>query len=208
VSEKTSILVLRHFPTPYNSGEGGAEKSRSWSNIGIDKKTAEPLADKAAKVFDAHGVSTITSSDLNRGKQSAQLLAEKMNTRPIVKSTYSARTWNTGEAGTPEKEAREERKKYAKNPDEEMPGGESFNTFRDRLTTFLTAELKKAEANPEEKRAIILHGHQVMDAEAGMQGRGNKESDWKALDEIKPGHILKLTDGPSGVKMEKLGEGE
>ena len=197
----SSVLVLRHFPTPYNSGEGPAEKSRSWSKIGIDKKAAEPLADKAAKVFDQHGVSTITSSDLPRGTQSAKLLASKMKEKPEVWSTYSARTWNTGEAGQPEKEAREKRKEYAKHPEEPMPGGESFNDFRDRLVPFLHSELEKAKSKPNEKRAIILHGHQVMDAESGMAGEPNQESHWKALDEIKPGHLLELTqDG----KMKKL----
>ena len=208
MDKSPSILVLRHFPTRFNSGEGGAEKSRSWSDIGIDKKAAEPLADKAAKVFDAHGVTHVTSSDLARGKQSAQLLASKMKQKPEVRSTYSARTWNTGEAGQPEKEAREKRKLYAKNPDEPMPGGESFNEFRDRLTGFLHTELAKAKANPSEKRAVILHGHQVMDAEPGLAAKPNEEKHWKALDDVKPGHILRLTDGPGEAKMEKLSGGE
>jgi broad specificity phosphatase PhoE len=207
MKEPASILVLRHFPTKYNSGEGGAERSRSWSDIGIDKKAAEPLADKAAKVFDAHGITHVTSSDLPRGKQSADLLASKMKQKPEVKSTYSARTWNTGEAGQPEKEAREKRKQYAKNPDEPMPGGESFNEFSDRLRGFLHTELAKAKAKPDEKRAVILHGHQVMHAEPGLAGEPNKESHWKALDEIKPGHILKLTDGPDGARMNKISGG-
>lgn len=195
---------MRHLPTAYNSGEGGAEKSRSWSNISIDDKSSEPLANKAAKVFDSHGVSVITSSDLNRSKESAELVASKMEDKPELINSRGARTWNTGPAGKPERESREERKTYAQHPDEEMPGGESFNDFRARSSGFLSTELRKAAADPDKKRAIVLHGHQVMDAEAGLNDEPNEAKHWKMLDDIKPGQIMELTDGPNGAKLTRL----
>lgn len=205
---ETRLLVLRHFATKLNAGEGGAEKSRSWSHIGIDRKTAEPLADKAARVFDKHGVTSVTGSDLPRNTESMQLVASKMKEKPQIQGRREARTWNTGEAGKPEKEAREERKKFVRHPDEPMPGGESFNAFRNRTRPFLEGELAKQKANPGRQRAVVLHGHQAMDSENVLNDEPMKDEHWARLDEIKPGHMVWLVDDGKRARLEKLEGGK
>lgn len=201
-----SILVLRHFATPLNAGQGGAERSRSWSGVGIDRERAGPLADKAARIFDAHGVSEITGSDLPRAVQSMKLVASKMRERPKVAPSAQARTWNTGEAGKPEKDAREQRKKFVKHPDEPMPGGESFNDFRDRFRPFLEGQIAQARRNPEIKRAIVMHGHEVMDAENQLNGEPMKDEHWARLDQIKPGHAMELVDDGKRATLRQVSD--
>ncbi len=198
------LVVMRHFPTPYNKGGEGTERSRSWSRIGIDRETAEPLAEKAARIFDAHGVTHITSSDLPRAKQSMELVAGKMKERPEMKATAQARTWNTGAAGKPEKEAREQRKKYVKHPDEPMPGGESFNDQRNRLRPLIEKEFAEARRNPGAARAMVLHGHQVMDIENNLNGEPMKDEHWDRLDKMKPGDVMELVDDGKRVELRHI----
>jgi broad specificity phosphatase PhoE len=205
VDSAVSILIMRHFPTSLNAGEGRPEMSRSWSRKGIVRETAEPMAEKAARIFDRHGVTDIGGSDLPRAAQSAKLVAEKMKSRPVISSSSQARTWNTGQEGQPELKAREERKKFVKHPDEPMPGGESFNDFRDRVGPYLQRRFQQARAlqkkDPKAKLADVLHGHEVMDAENVLNGEPMKDEHWARLDEIKPGHVMELRDDGKRVTM-------
>ena len=205
MAQPVSLAIARHFPTAFNAGEGGAEKSRSWSRIGVDKETAEPLADKAAKEFDKMGVKVITSSDLPRATQSVNMIADRMAERPQVIATARARTWNTGEGGKPEKEAREKRKAYMQEPDTPMPGGESANDFLQRFSSFLHSESHKAQQEPDKKRALVLHGHQAMTAEKTLNGGDIEDADWDKLDKIKPGDVMDLNVSHGGAKLSPVG---
>lgn len=199
-----SLLILRHFATPMNSGQSTVERSRGWSDVSIDKKEAEAPAGRAARLFDKEGVKTITSSDLPRGKQSADLVRSKMDDKPEVVTTGRARTWNTGQQGEVEKDAIEERKKYAKHPDEPMPEGESFNDFKNRYSAFMDNEIAQAEKHPDKQRAIIVHGHHSVATDAVMEERDLKASDWDRLQEIKPGDVARLSWDANGHKFEAV----
>jgi broad specificity phosphatase PhoE len=201
-----SILIMRHFPTELNAGEGKPEMSRSWSRKGIVRESAEPLAEKAARIFDRHGVTEIGGSDLPRATESAKLVAEKMKNRPVVTSSAQARTWKTGQEGEPEKKAREIRKKYVRNPDEPMPGGEAFNGFRDRFGPYIRRRLNQAQADPEKKIAEVLHGHEVMDADHVLNKEDFPEEHWARLDEIKPGDVMELRDDGRRVTMHEVSD--
>lgn len=199
--QPTSLLIMRHFPTSLNAGEGKPERSRSWSQKGIVRETAEPLAEKAARIFERHGVTEIGGSDLPRAAESARLVAEKMKQKPPVRLNASARTWKTGQEGQDEKKAREVRKKYVRHPDEPMPGGESFNDFRDRFGPYIRRRLMEARNNPNRKIAEVLHGHEVMDADHVLNDEDFPDEHWSRLDEIKPGHVMELRDDGHHVTM-------
>lgn len=200
-----SILIARHFPTEYNAGEGKPERSRSWTRKGIDRKAAEPMAEKAAKIFDSHNVVDIGGSDLPRAAQSARLIAEKMKQEPPVKLSAEARTWKTGQEGEDEKKAREVRKKYLRNPDEPMPGGESANHFIDRFAPYIHGRMEQArqmaKRDPKARLADVLHGHEVMMADHVLNGEEFPDKHWSRLDEIKPGQVVELREDGGRVSM-------
>ena len=164
------------------------------------------MADKAAKEFDKLGVKVITSSDLPRGAQSAKMIADRMEERPQLIATSRARTWNTGEGGKPEKQSREDRKKYAQMPDVPMPGGESFDSFEGRFRDFIGNELKQAERDPGTQRAIVVHGHQMMHAEKVINGDPAEDKDFDKLDDLKPGHVAILSVENGHAKLSPVGE--
>ena len=67
------ILVLRHFPPPFNAGEGGQEKSRSWSRIGVDREAADPLADRMEE-------RTVAEADTSRACRAAKWASGRYRT--------------------------------------------------------------------------------------------------------------------------------
>ena len=201
-----SLLIMRHFPTEYNAGNGKPELSRSWTRKGIERRTAEPLAKKAARIFDREGVTEIGGSDLPRAAESAHLVAGKMKSRPSVKLSSRARTWKTGQEGQDEKKAREVRKKYVRNPDEPMPDGESFNDFRDRFGPYIKRRLMDAANKKDGKIAEVLHGHEVMDADHVANDEPMKDEHWSRLDEIKPGQVVELRHEGGRVSMHPVSD--
>jgi broad specificity phosphatase PhoE len=202
---KPDLIVARHLPTTQN--ERGI--SRGWLSTGIDRKTAEPLAEKAAKALNAQGVDTLVSSDLPRAEQSTKLIAEKMGGDVRTSATSRLRTWNTGDdvAGKPEKETIPLRQKYLKNSEIEMPGGESWDEFMSRFGTELHAiERRRAKG---ENVALVGHGHHIMAVPELLGGQKVDPKKLATLDsDYEPGGVYGFHKEGNNVRVERLDKGE
>ncbi len=106
-------------------------------------------AEKLGQEWQKQGVKTIVSSDLPRGKQTADIASQA--TGALVRTDPRLRTWNIGELdGKPKAEVDKKLESYRENPNEVIPGGESFKQF----TTRVDAGLK---ANKGPNTAFVLH---------------------------------------------------
>lgn len=119
-------------------------------------QTSDPLnpegikdAEKLGQEWKAQGVRNIVSSDLTRGKQTADITAKIAGA--TVKYDPRLRTWDIGNFnGKPKSEVDPQLQHYRDNPTEVVPGGESFKSFTTRVTQGLNA-------NKAPGTAFVLH---------------------------------------------------
>jgi len=185
--KRPDFIAARHFPSPYN--EQGI--SRGWLPIGIDKAEAKKLMPEVVRVFEKYGVDTIISSDLPRGTQSAELIADNMDPEPETESYEALNTWDTGTkvAGKKESETIPLRQKYIKNPEIAMPGGESWQDFIDRFKPELE-DIVERRKNGEEI-AFIAHGHHLLAIPHLLKDEEVDAKKLPTLDEdYEPGHAF------------------
>jgi broad specificity phosphatase PhoE len=192
-SKHGAVLLVRHFATPAN--ERGI--SRGWSDVGIDRKEAHGDAERVAAVLKAHGVGELLTSDLRRARESAELIAEKMGGEVRVTPKRELRTWKTGMDGKPEADTRSKRQYLASHPDRKPPGGENFNSVRNRYSAELSPLLDRARDG--ENVAAVIHGHQAMMTRAVLEKRGIRRTDWDKMPE--PGSVMKLHPHVGGVDV-------
>ena len=152
-----TIWLIRHGSTSYNEGgDDGQERIRGWHDIPLsDKGHAEipPLVNKLRN----SGIDVVYTSNLTRAAQTADPIGQELNV-PVLR-THGLRPWNVGQfTGVESDVAHPEMMAYAMDmPDENIPDGESFNTFRDRAINGLKEIL---DASKGLMVAIVTH-HRV-----------------------------------------------
>lgn len=125
---KYNLIFVRHGNTALN--EDG-DKIRGWKDVPLSpkgeeeaKRVGEQLKDKEFK--------GIISSDLKRARQTAKEIS-RITGKPILGYTKSLRPWDAGiYTGTESSKVMEHFHRHINNPDEKIPEGESFNTFKKR----------------------------------------------------------------------------
>ncbi len=146
---KNKITVVRHGTTDLN-GDG---KLRGWKNVPLSEQGKIDVK-KTAKELKDSGITKIVSSDLIRTEQTAEAISKDTGVK--VELSAGLRPWDVGElAGEDVKKTLPILKEYAiETPDKPIPGGESFNAFKER---FLSEVEKIKRANPEDRVAIVTH---------------------------------------------------
>jgi broad specificity phosphatase PhoE len=147
------IQLVRHGATSMNNADVSVDRIRGWKNVPLSaegKEEAERIGDKIKQ----SPPDVIVSSDLKRAHDTAKIISKKIGV-PIKEVSQSFRPWNVGDyAGKTSSVAIPVLAKYAKDtPDKPLPGGESFNSFRDRFFTGLTDVLGRHDG----KVAIVTH---------------------------------------------------
>ncbi len=138
----TDILLIRHGMTEFNHDDPVRDRIRGWSNIELSevgKKEAVRLA-KAVKEY-VWGM--VLTSDLLRARQTAQIIAAR-NDLPM-RASRDFRPWNTGDyIGMSASEVVPVLARYAQQtPNQPVPGGESFESFRFRFFNGLLRALRE-----------------------------------------------------------------
>lgn len=141
--ELRKVHIIRHGATALNKTDASADRIRGWKDVPLTpegKQEAEKLGDKLAKT----PPDILLSSDLKRAHETAQIIADKTGT-PYDGSTHMFRPWNVGDyAGQLSSKVLPVLGQYAaEKPHEKVPGGESFNDFRQRFMNGLLAALIK-----------------------------------------------------------------
>jgi broad specificity phosphatase PhoE len=184
------LYVIRHGRTSYNQkGLFRGEADIPLTDQGFKD------ADEVAEFLKDVTPSFIVSSDKKRAVQTATVLAK--NDGMSLMKTELLRAWNLGEfSGKPKnKENLAELDKYIKDPDLQVPGGESLNEFRDRILPVLAECFE--QATREGVGFVIAHSSVVH--EIGGRLYGNH----KTL-VVKPGGIVVLGFGDGDIVGERI----
>lgn len=203
-TRRPDAILARHFPTPLN--ERGI--SRAWLSTGIDQEVADRMAPRIAKTLEKYDVDALVSSDLPRGKQSAEAIAKHMKGDLPVESTRDLRTWNTGDmGGKKESETIPKRIKFIKYPEEKPPGGESFQTFLDRFKPELEEIIERRKNG--EGLAFIAHGHHLLAAPHILADEEVDPNNLSKLDEnFEPGSVWGFFVNGDDITIERLDKKE
>jgi len=148
------FYLVRHGSTDMNAegGKNSADTIRGWSNVPLNDKGRQEVKDTADELK-SHGITAIVSSDLDRAKETAQIIGDSVGVRPSF--SHKLRPWDLGEyTGKPAADSAPALREYSQNPDRVVPGGESFNTFKDRTFEGLREAFQQ---HPNDNLAIIAH---------------------------------------------------
>lgn len=171
------IYLVRHGDTVLNDNE----RERGWSMAPLNAD-GRADAERAAGKLKGKGIEIIVSSDLRRAEQTAHIIGAAIGVEPQFSSQL--RTWNLGEfTGRLCSEVEPLVQEYIRSkPDEPVPGGESFNAFKQRI--FAAVALASQQAGD---RTLLLVVHSRIMKILGKPGS--------------PGSIEELQSGYSGSSM-------
>jgi broad specificity phosphatase PhoE len=147
------VQVIRHGATSLNNDDVSVDRIRGWKDIPLSKEGKDEAHTLADKIVD-DPPDTIVSSDLKRAHDTAKIISDKTGV-PISDVSESFRPWNVGEySGQVTSKAIPILGEYAsEKPDEPIPGGESFNDFKDRFLSGVKSALSEYPG----RIAIVTH---------------------------------------------------
>ena len=128
-----TLLVIRHASTRLNNDDTAIDRLRGHSNIPLSLQGIEQAKALAKEVANTPP-DVILCSDLNRCVVTAQIISEYLGIK-LEEPTFNLRPWDVGDfTGRKALEVLPTMMRYVTDtPNEPLPGGESFNTFRDRF---------------------------------------------------------------------------
>lgn len=151
-----TLLIVRHGATKLNNQTDMSEdRIRGWSNVPLSSEGIQE-AHKAAADLMSYGCEMVLSSDLTRAADTAEIISQTIHCP--VHLTGILRPWNLGDLqGASTKRALPIIEKFVVDaPDKSVPGGESFNSFKDRA---LVRGLPQLIQMIGEKIAVLVTHH-------------------------------------------------
>ena len=144
--------IIRHGKTALNSEAGGDDRLRGWRNEPLDKE-GRAEAKKLARKLKNSNIDVLYHSPLDRAVDTAKMIAKTTGAKLIA--LEELKPWNVGHlTGTSSAKAAPILAKFCcETPDKAIPGGESFNAFRDRVFK----GLRKCMNGGYNKPAIVSH---------------------------------------------------
>jgi len=163
MSDPFLITVIRHGHTSMNATVGESrDMIRGWKDVPLSLEGIQD-AENASKALQGAQFDIIYASDLSRALDTAEIIAQAQGTE--VRKVRWLRPWDLGNfTGMVSSKAFPMMLEFIKNePDQKVPGGESFNTFKKRFLDGLIAALT---GNPGKKLAFVTHhrNERVLDA--------------------------------------------
>ena len=184
------VYVVRHGATELNNQTDlSQDRIRGWANVPLADEGREE-AHHAAQELQQYGIQVIVSSDLHRAAETAQIIGQTLGVQPQL--TPKLRPWNLGDfTGTSTKEALPKIAVFVQEkPDEPVPGGESFNQFKERAFQGLAEAIQQAQGKP---LCIVTH-HRDERLFKASEALG-----WPPNHEIDLNIFLQKGDPPGGV---------
>ena len=143
---------IRHGSTKLNSEKGG-DRIRGWANIPLDDRGKAEAEKLGTKLCAGTKSDMLVSSDMDRARETAHIISRRCGL-PMGGSTPVLRPWNLGHfQGKESADVAPDIIKYVHSPDTPVPGGESFNQFKNRFLSGLKELLRKFP----HRLAIISH---------------------------------------------------
>lgn len=188
------LYLVRHGDTDLNSGSADVERFRAWGNPPLNEKGFNS-AHEAGEFLADKGISHIFHTDLTRGFQTAEVL--KAHTGAETTPVHGLRPWNLGDlTGQPvEPNLKTVQEYQTKKPDEPLPGGESFNSFKDRWHSTLHMLTSFAQEH-QKPIAVVTHTRNLNELKAQVQGHP-----MKVKSEQPPGGIVRMDVGEGRIHL-------
>jgi probable phosphoglycerate mutase len=141
--EKKDIMIIRHGSTALNAGSGGKDRIRGWRDVPLSPKGEQEIKATAEKLADS-GLQVLVHSDLSRAAKTAQAVSRTTGATSIP--SPALRPWNVGHFTGRESDVVTPKLRdfVCRDPDEPIPGGEAFNTFKERVFTGVRQALQIA----------------------------------------------------------------
>ena len=152
-----SLLVIRHGATKLNATDvNSVDRIRGWSDVPLSDLGRDDVR-RTARALRGSGVVALVHSDLCRASETAAIIADALGIK--TKSTKNLRPWDLGiYTGQPTPDVLPGIVYYIRQaPDEVVPEGESFNSFKNRSFNGVAQALK---AYPQGLVGIVTH-HRV-----------------------------------------------
>ena len=148
--KRRKIYILRHGETALNV----TDRIRGWSDVPLDDKGVAQAIKMGKKLRDSD-LTMLIASDLTRTLQTARNVSEESG-KPVVHATQILRPWNVGKyTGHPASEVHPILLKMAtETPEENIPEGESFESFKNRVLMGIIAFLNQY---PHEIIGFVVH---------------------------------------------------
>lgn len=175
---ENTLVIIRHGSTALNNESD--ERFRGWADVPLAEEGVKEIQESLPALKKAKLDGLITS-DMQRTVKTAEIISKELNI-PILEKTDALRPWHLGQfTGQPVKPNLPILQDYIKNkPDVPVPGGESFNQFKQRVIRAVQSIQKRY---PNDKIGIVTHHRN----ERLIQG-------W--MDEGKPDNVLKVSPRP------------
>lgn len=163
---RCGVYLIHHAMTKLDD-EG---RVQGWVDSDLDKGGRKE-AKKLGKEFRKVPLKSIQSSDLRRASHTAEIISKKTGV-PYEGASKEYRTWNLGQLQAHEGDyANPIIERYTKQGSTPVPGGESFDDFRNRGLGAIARAIKETPPDGNESKAIVTH-HRVMElAQAGQHGQ-------------------------------------
>ena len=201
-AESPIVILIRHGRTKGNTGPNPVV--RAWSEFSLSREgllDAE-LAAQQLKKFDPK---MVYSSDLNRDRQTAEIISSSFDNIPYD-CDFELRTANVGDLEEqPEADTREIAERWYKEPWWQVPGGESLNEFLRRWYPAFDAKFDLAkECEACRPSVIVTHGRNI----AAIHARSEMIPQCEAQMTIPGGLSLVYLDSSLEPKIEFLSRTE
>lgn len=139
------------------------DKIRGWIGVPLNLQGIKEAYDLGEKLKDEK-FDIIISSDLKRAEDTARIVSD-VTKKPLEGATHGLRPWDVGHfTGKESKTVIPHMHKYVEEkPNEKVPEGESFNTFKNRFLDTIQTILKKY---PNKTVLVVCHhrNNVLMDA--------------------------------------------
>jgi broad specificity phosphatase PhoE len=175
--------IVRHGETELNA----ANCYRGWENPVLNEE-GERAGEAIANYFSYERLGRVVSSDLDRAQQTAQyVMATGIVACPYLSPDFNLRPWGIAKFAGLEKTSANQKKLdyYIKNPDEQIPDGESLNGFRTRFEDAVQAYLSVPYENL--PTVIVTHTSNICALNNLIFGESD---DPEVNDLVEPGGIL------------------
>jgi broad specificity phosphatase PhoE len=157
--EGPTVVLARHGETDLNGLHGSStERIRGWSNVPLnDEGRAE--AERMAARLDGLGITHIVTSDLVRAQETGQIIGKILGVPVTTDADF--RPWHLGELEGQEVPKIVDKMVYfSEHPDEQVPGGESYNSFYKRFSGALRETMQGAQEGG--TPLIVAHSRNVL----------------------------------------------
>lgn len=193
------IYFCRHGET--NEDVPSNDRVSGWNDTPINAQGRLNAARAARKLKDL-GVTSITSSDTVRARQTAEIASKHLGI-PVVESD-KLRSWNMGSLqGMLHETANPFLAFFEKHPDIKVPNGEKFQTFYNRFKGAFDSLVAYSRKFPEASPAVFTHSQDLDLIPWFIKGiEPGKEIEFGTG--IKPGGILEVKIEGDKITMRKL----